>query len=125
MKPIERAQGGARLLGRALHGILRGIGWLFLVAVLAAAVVGAYAYRRFSPDDARRLAAEQLTALLHREVTIERLVLSPRGLKVLGLRVRRSRADVEGDLMTCGSALVTVKLSALLQRRLEFDTVVL
>ncbi len=125
MEPIERARGAVRLLGSALHLFLRVIGWLFLVAVLLAAGLGAYAYRRFSPEDARRLAAEQLTALLHREVTIERLVLSPHGLKVLGLRVRRGRGDVEGDLLTCDSALVTIRLHPLLKRRLEFNTVVL
>lgn len=109
---------------RLLHVLLRCLGWLFLVAVVGAAGAGVYLYRRFSPDDARRLAAEQLTALLRREVTIERLVLSPRGVKVVGLRVRRAGAG-EGDLLACGSALATVDLSGLLARRLQFDSVVL
>jgi hypothetical protein len=125
MKPNEWARKGARLLGNVLHGAMRVVGWLFLIGVLFGAGVGAYVYRTFSPENARQLAADQLTALMHRQVTIERLVLSPRGLKVLGLRVRRGRGDVEGDLLTCGSALVTVKLKPLLQRRLEFDTIVL
>src|SRR5690242_4215497 len=103
MKPLERARGALRLLGKTLYWFLRGIGWAFLIVVLLAAGFGTYAYRRFSPEDARRLAAEQLTALLHREVTIESLVLNPRGLKVLGLRVKRARAETEGDLLTCDS----------------------
>src|SRR6185312_6875470 len=125
MKPMEWARGALRLLGKTLHGILRGIGWLFLIAVVLGAGLGTYAYRRFSPDDARRLADEQLTALLHREVTIDSLVLSPHGLKVLGVRVRRANAETEGDLLTCDSALMTFKLKPLLQRHLDLDSVVL
>jgi hypothetical protein len=125
MKPRELARGALRLLGNTLYGILRGIGWAFLIVVLCLGGFGYYAYRHFSPDDAKLLAAEQLTALLHREVTIEHMVLSPRGLKVLGVRVRRGRVGVDGDLLTCGSALVTFKLRPLLERRLELETVVL
>jgi hypothetical protein len=125
MKPMEWARGAARLLGKTLYGVLRGIGWLFLVAVLLAAGIGTYAYRRFSPENAKRLAEQQLTALLRREVTIDSLVLSPHGLKVLGLRVRRGSAETEGDLLTCDSALMTFKLKPLLQRHLDLDSVVL
>jgi AsmA-like C-terminal region len=125
MKPMEWARGALRLLGKTLYGILRGIGWIFLIAVVLAAGLGTYAYRRFSPEDAKRLADEQLTALLHREVTIDSLVLSPHGLKILGLRVRRARTDTEGDFLTCDSALMTFKLKPLLQRHLDLDSVVL
>jgi hypothetical protein len=121
----EAARAALRLSGKAMHGILRGIGWLFLVVVLLAAGLGGYAYRRFSPEQARRIAAEQLTALLHREVTIDHLVLGPRGLKVVGLRVRRGSRLDDADLLVCDSALVTIKLRPLLSRRLEFDTVLL
>jgi len=122
---LERARAALRLAGRALHGALRVLGGLFLVAVLLVAGLGGYAYRRFSPEDARRIAAEQLTALLNREVTIDHLVLSPRGLKVIGLRVRHGARGGDGDLLVCDSALVTIKLKPLLSRRLEFDTVLL
>ncbi|MFI5361123.1 MAG: AsmA-like C-terminal region-containing protein [Elusimicrobiota bacterium] len=125
MKPVEWARGALRLFGMTLRGILRGIGWTFLIAVVLAGGLGTYAYRRFRPDDVRRLVAEQLTALLHREVTIGSLVLSPHGLKVIGLRVRRTHAETEGDLLTCDSALVTFKLRPLLQRHLELETVLL
>ena len=125
MKPMEGARAALRLSGAVLSAVLRGIGWLFLVAVLLAGGLGTYAYRRFSSEDARRLAVDQLTALLHREVTIESLVIGPHGLKVLGLRVRRGRVGGTDDLLTCASALVTVKLRPLLSRRLEIDTVVL
>lgn len=110
---------------RVLNAVLHALGWAFLAAVLLAAGLGAYVYRRFSPEDARRLAASQLSALLHREVVIDRLVVSPRGLKVVGLRVRQARPGAGGDLLACDSALVTIKLRSLLDRRLEFDTVLL
>jgi hypothetical protein len=125
MKPRDFARGVLRLVGKTLYGVVRGIGWAFLILVLSAGAFGYYAYRTFSPEDARLLAAEQLTALLHREVTIEHLVLSPRGLKVLGVRVRRGRTGVDGDLLNCGSALVTFKLRPLFDRRLELESVVL
>jgi hypothetical protein len=125
MKAVELARGALRLFGKTLYWILRGIGWVFLVVVLFAAGFGTYAYRHFSPKDARLLASEQLTALLHREVTIGSLVLNPRGLKVLGLRVRRARSETVGDLLTCDSALVTFKLRPLLERHLELESVVL
>ena len=125
MKPLEWARGALRLFGKTMYWSLRGIGWAFLIVVLLAAGFGTYAYRHFSPQDARNLASEQLTALLHREVTIESLVLNPRGLKVLGLRVRRGRAETEGDLLTCDSALVTFKLRPLLDRHLDLESVVL
>lgn len=125
MKPMEAIRGALRLLGKTLHGVLRGIGWLFLIAVVLAAGLGTYAYRRFSPEDAKHLAEQQLTALLHREVTIGSLVLSPHGLKVLDVRVRRGDAETDGDLLTCDSALMTFKLKPLLQRHLDLDSVVL
>lgn len=122
MKPLEAARAVLRLCGRTLHVILRGLGWLFLILVLGLAGAAYYVSRSFSPEDARRLAVEQLTALLHREVSIDHLVLGPHGLKVLGLRVRRGKKG-DADLLVCDSALVTIKLRPLMQRRLEFDKV--
>lgn len=119
------ARHSLRIFAIVFRALLRGLGWMFLVAVLLAAVIGGYAYRRFSPENARLLAVNQLTALLRREVTIERMVLTPRGLKIRGLRVRRGRAGGSDDLLVCDSALLTVKLRPLLRRRLEFDTVLL
>jgi hypothetical protein len=110
-----------RLLGRILHISLRVVGWLFVLAVLALGGLGCYAYRHFSPQETKRLAAEQLTSLLRREVVIDRLVLSPSGIKVLGLRVRRGGS--EPDFLDCGSALVTVRLKPLLDKRVEIDKV--
>jgi hypothetical protein len=101
--------------------VLRGFGLSFIVLVMLVAGFAAYAYHKFGPEDARLMAITQLQAMLHREVTIERMVLAPRGLKLKGLRVRRA-AGAEGDLLVCDTALVTVKLRPLLRRRLEFDT---
>ncbi len=111
-----------RLLFAAFRTVLRGFGLSFIVLVMLIAGFAAYAYHKFGPEDARVMAVTQLQAMLHREVTIERMVLAPRGLKLKGLRVRRLN-PAEGDLLVCDTALVTVKLHPLLRRRLEFDTV--
>ncbi len=121
MRPLDAARKTVRAFGRVLHLTLRVAGWLFVLTVLALGGLGVYAYRRFSPDDARRLAQEQLSALLKREVSVDRIVLSPSGLKVLGLRVRRGGA--QPDILSCGSALVTVRLKPLLDKRVEIETV--
>jgi len=110
-----------RLLLAAFRTVLRGFGLSFLVLALLIVGVAAYVYQKFGPEDARVMAIAQLQALLNREVAIDRLVLTPRGLKLRGLRVRRGDG-AEGDLLVCDTALVTVKLHALLRRRLEFGT---
>jgi len=112
---------GLRLLWSAFRTVARGFGLSFIVLVLLVAGLAGYIQHKFGPEEARQLAVTQLQALLHREVSIERMVLTPRGFKLKGLRVRRLNAE-EGDLLVCDTALVTVKLQPLLKRRLEFDT---
>jgi len=121
MKIRDAARATARVIGRTLKGALRVLSLLFVILVLAAGAAAYYVSQRFSPEDARRLAAEQMTALLHREVVINRLVLSPHGIKMLGLRVRRGGS--EPDFVACDSALVTIRLRPLFDRRLEIDAV--
>jgi hypothetical protein len=111
-----------RLLFAAFRTVLRGFGLSFIVLVLILAGAAIYAQHRFGPEEARAIAVSQLEALLHREVTIEKMILTPRGLKIKGLRVRRA-PGAEGDQLVCDTALVTVKLRPLVRRRLEFDTV--
>lgn len=113
---------GLRLLWSAFRTVARGFGLSFIVLVLLVAGLAAYVQHKFGPEEARALAVTQLQALLHREVSIERMVLTPRGFKLKGLRVRRLNLAEEGDLLVCDTALVTVKLQPLLKRRLEFDT---
>ncbi len=113
---------GLRLLWSAFRTVARGFGLSFIVLVLLVAGLAAYIQQKFGPEEARVLAVTQLQALLHREVSIERMVLTPRGFKLKGLRVRRLNSAEEGDLLVCDTALVTVKLRPLLKRRLEFDT---
>ncbi len=119
---MERPKGALRLLAAAFRTVLRGFGLSFVVLVLIVAGGAIYAQHKFGPEEARAIAISQLQALLHREVTIEKMILSPRGLKIKGLRVRRA-AGAEGDQLVCDTALVTVKLRPLLRRRLEFDAV--
>lgn len=113
---------GLRLLWSAFRTVARGFGLSFIVLVLLVAGLAAYIQHQFGPEEARQLAVTNLQALLHREVSIERMVLTPRGFKLKGLRVRRLNLAEEGDLLVCDTALVTVKLQPLLKRRLEFDT---
>jgi|CXWL01.1.fsa_nt_gi hypothetical protein len=120
MKFMDASKRALRLLFAAIRVLLRGFGLSFIVLVMLAAALVAYVHHRFGPEEVRRLAVVQLESFLHREVVIERMVLSPRGLKIKGLHVRGSRA--EGDLLVCDTALLTVKLQPLLRRRLEFDT---
>jgi len=120
MKIRDAARATARVIGRTLKGALRVLSLLFVILVLAAGAAAYYVSQRFSPEDARRLAAEQMTALLHREVVINRLVLSPHGIKMLGLRVRRGGS--EPDFVACDSALVTIRLRPLFDRRLEIGS---
>lgn len=115
-------KGALHLLFGAFRTVLRGFGLSFIVLVLIIAGLAAYAHHKFGPEEARVIAITQLQALLHRDVSIERMVLSPRGLKFKGVRVRRANG-AEGDLLVCDTALVTVKLRPLLRRRLEFDAV--
>ncbi|MBI3287980.1 MAG: AsmA family protein [Elusimicrobia bacterium] len=121
MQSMNAAKRALRLLLAAFRTVLRGFGMGFIVLVLLVAGLALYAHHRFGPEEARALAVDQLQALLRREVSIERMVLTPRGLKIKGLRVRRDHA-AEGDLLVCDTALLTVKLEPLLRRRLEFDT---
>jgi hypothetical protein len=122
MQFIEPLKLGLRISFSALRTVLRGFGLSFIVLVLLVAGVGAYFYQRFGPEDARVFAVSQLQDLLHREVVIDRMVLTPRGFKLNGLYVRRAIA-AEGDQLVCDTALITVKLRPLLRRRLELGTV--
>ena len=120
MQSIDAAKMVLRFLLSALRTILRGFGLTFIVLVVLSLGVIGYARHRFGPEEVRRLAVAQLQALLQREVSINRLILTPRGLKIKGLRVKSGRAT--GDLLVCDSVLLTVKLKPLMKRRLEFDT---
>ncbi len=117
MEALRRA---LRLLALAGRTLLRGFGWTFVVLVALSAGIGLYAQRFLSPEKARVIIIEQLQALLNREVSLDRVVLAPRGIKLRGLRVR-SRISGAEDFLVCDSLLATIKLRPLLQRRVELD----
>lgn len=119
MEALKRA---LRLLALAGRILLRGFGWTFVVLVLIGACLALYAPRFLSPEKVRVILIEQLQGLLNREVQVERVVLTPRGVKVRGLRVR-DKVPGSDDLLACDSALVTIKLKPLLRRRVELDAV--
>ena len=118
----EALKRALRLLALAGKTLLRGFGWTFVVLVVLVGGLALYAHKTLSPEKARVILIEQLQALLNREVTIDRVVLTPRGVKVRGLRVRGRVAGGE-DLLVCDSALATIKLKPLLERRVELDAV--
>ncbi len=111
-----------RLLALAGKTLLRGFGWTFVVLCVIAAGLAFYAQRALRPEKARLILISQLQALLNREVSIERVVLTPRGVKLRGLRVR-GRTPGGDDLLVCDTALATIKLKPLLERRVELDAV--
>lgn len=119
MEALKRA---LRLLALAGRTLLRGFGWTFVVLVVLGGALALYAPRFLSPEKVRVILIEQLQGLLNREVNVDRVVLTPRGVKVRGLRVR-SRVSGNEDLLACDSAVVTIKLKPLLQRRVELDVV--
>lgn len=119
MEALRRA---LRLLALTGKTVLRGFGWTFVVLVFLVGGGALYVQRFLSPDKARLILIEQLQALLNREVRVERVVLTPRGVKIRGLRVR-ARAVSGEDLLVCDTAIVTIKLKPLLERRVELDAV--
>lgn len=119
MEALKRA---LRLLALAGRTLLRGFGWTFVVLVLLGAGLALYAPRLLSPEKVRVILIEQMQALLNREVSLDRVVLTPRGVKVRGVRVR-GRGGSGEDFLVCDSAVVTLKLKPLLQRRVELDAV--
>ncbi|MEQ1920501.1 MAG: hypothetical protein ABL955_15035, partial [Elusimicrobiota bacterium] len=88
-------KGPLGLLLAAFRTVLHGFGLSFILLILVVAGAAVYAHQKFGPEEARVIAIAQLQALLHREVAIDKLVLTPRGLKFKGLRVRRA-SGVEG-----------------------------
>ena len=60
---------------------------------------------------------------MHRPVLIDKVLLSPYGIKIRGLRVMEPGDEHGRCLLTSEAVLVTVKLSALFSRRLELRDV--
>ncbi len=110
-------------LGYLVHAVLRGLGLLFFLVVLLAAIAFLGLRTAFNEERVRSVFVDQLQDLLHRPVQIDKVFLGPHGVKLQGLRVVE-RLDMPGQyLLTSETALVTVKFSALLRRRLELDQV--
>ena len=112
-----------KALGYLIHGFFRVLGLLFLLVFLLAVI--ACVGLRFAVNEERVKAvfAAQIQEFLHRPVQIEKVLLTPRGIKLKGLRVLAG-PDMPGrNLLTSDTVLATVKLSALLRRRLEFEQV--
>jgi len=107
-------------LGYLVRGFFRGLGLVFLFSVLLAVTAYLGLRAAFDEDKVKSLVVAQIQDLLHRPVQIDKVLLTPRGVKLMGLRV----VDVPGQyLLTSDAVLVTVHLPALLRRRLELGQV--
>ena len=94
-----------------------------LIALVMLGILGLY-FALPSIVDGNRvktMLVDQLEKTLHRPVRIERVILTPQGVKLTKFRVMEpagENAFIEGEF-----ALVTIKLPALLQRRVELSNV--
>ena len=110
-------------LGFLIKAVFRGLGLILLLAVLLAATAFLGLRAAFNEERVRTVFIDQMQDLLHRPVQIDKVVLGPHGVKLKGLRVVE-RLDMPGQyLLTSETVLVTVKLPALLERRLELDQI--
>ena len=128
---MPHGHGARRGLGRrlwrwlfyAVHVSLRGLALLLLLGVLL--VVTSYLGLRaaFNEERIRSVFVAQIQDILHLPVQIDKVLLTPGGVKLLGLRVMQRR-DMPGQyFLTSDTVLVRVKLAALLRRRLELNQV--
>lgn len=103
------------LLAKGFSAIFAGVLTLLLVAALF--------LPRFVDNERVKAALEaQLQTILRRPVVIGSVILTPQGVKLNGVRV--AAADATGrDILESQSALVTLKLRPLLERRLELNQV--
>jgi hypothetical protein len=101
--------------------LAKGFGALF--AVVLVAIFGVYFSLPYIVDGDRvkSMLVDQLQKTLRRPVRIQRVILTPQGVKLTQFKVLDADGKdsfIEGDF-----ALVTVKLQPLLQRRLELSNV--
>ncbi len=110
-------------LGYLIHGVFRALGLLFLLVFLLAVIVYMGVRSSVNEERIKALFEAQIQELVHRPVQIEKVLITPRGIKLKGLRIVAG-PDMPGkNLLTSDTVLATVKLSSLWRRRLEFEQV--
>ncbi|MFA6003950.1 MAG: AsmA-like C-terminal region-containing protein [Elusimicrobiota bacterium] len=102
---------------------LRVLGLAFLLVFLVA-VIGYFSLRAsFNEERVRSIFVTELQDILSRPVQIDKVLLTPHGVKLRGVRVIE-RMDVPGQhMLSSDTVLVTVKFSSLLRLRLDLGQV--
>lgn len=119
MKPSPaRKRSNLRFALRVIGLLLRGFALIFIT--LLAIVVGAVLSfpKIIDSEKARDIIVTQFSDILKRPVQIEAVVLTPQGVKLQGVKVF-SKSEPGKPQLESRTALVTVKLQPLLERRLE------
>lgn len=111
-----------KFAGRVLLLLFKGFAVLFLALGIGIGALILALPRIVDGERARAFLVARLETVLHRKVEIDGVILSPQGIKLRGLRVA-ARPPLEGRMIEAESALITVKLPALLRKRLELGTV--
>ncbi len=121
MAPSRRALRRLLLAFKIAGGILMGLAVLASIALVAAF---GYLERAKNPERLKAAITEGLGVATGRPVSIRRVFVTPRGLRIRGLAVY----DKEGSppAFQCRSALLTVSIASLLrERRIRFVTLAL
>ena len=108
---IRFFMGGVKLGFKALA-----LGFLLLVLTLTAAFFGIR--KMVDEDKARGFLAAELSRLLRRPVEIDSLFLTPKGVKLRGVRVGEAGGEPGRNFIESDYVVITVKLRPLLERRL-------
>jgi hypothetical protein len=127
--PITHTQRRRGLFGRAFRFLLRlsarAVGAVLLFVVLCCLAVYLTLRGMLDSEQIKSLLIDQVQEALHRPVQIEGVVLTPRGIKLKGLRIIE-RLDVPGHaLLDSDFVLITVKPLPLLEGAVRLKTVVL
>jgi len=108
-----------RGLGYLVRGFLRGLGLTFLLCFLLAVIAYVGLRATFDEERIKSVFVDQLQSRLRRPVQIDRVLLTPHGVKLRGVRVVEKPSVPGQYLLTSDAVLVTVKLSSLPRLRLD------
>ncbi|MBI5623863.1 MAG: AsmA family protein [Elusimicrobia bacterium] len=116
-------------LSRTLRFLIRlgarAVGAVLLFIVLCGLAIYLTVRGMLDPEQVKSLLIDQLQEALHRPVQIEGVVLTPRGIKLKGLRVIE-RLDIPGHaLLDSDFVLITLKPLPLLEGAVRLKSVVL
>ncbi|HAM36943.1 MAG TPA: hypothetical protein DEB40_06905 [Elusimicrobia bacterium] len=112
-----------RGLGYLVRGFLRGLGLTFLLCFLLAVIAYVGLRATFDEERIKSVFVDQLQSRLRRPVQIDRVLLTPHGVKLRGVRVVEKPSVPGQYLLTSDAVLVTVKLSSLPRLRLDLGEV--